>query len=325
MLPQIHHISLLNHDMTKTYPFYHDILGLKLLMKTINQDDHEMYHLFFSDEKGRKGTQLTFFEVLEGANQVFGTNNIERLLLKVPSVEALLFWEKRLEENGFLTYGSETFNHRPILRFDAPDNTQIGLVPLRDFENPADFSPCEAPHIPKEFAILGIDALQLRVQYAAATTKELRLLFDWQQKMSTTFFTTGQDVTILANDNPDFYQEVHVIQDRKAPLAELGIGGIQHVAFGVADEEELFLKSKVLDERSFHNSGILPREFFTSLYFREPNRLLFEIATNSGSLLPIAYENQSANFHEVPLYLPEFLEPDRTTIEEILNQQKKPL
>ncbi|WP_071131255.1 VOC family protein [Enterococcus timonensis] len=322
MHAQIHHVSILNSNHMTTYDFYHRVLGLKLLMKTINQDDHEMIHLFFSDEHNRPGTELTFFEVLIGEQHQFGTNNIERVLLKVPSTASLTYWEERLEKAGILSYGIENFNGRPILRFDAPDQTQIGLVPLGDFEKSELFYPYTGSDIPEEHRILALDAIQLRVQYQEATIKELTQLLNWQKIGQAKFFETEFDVEIMHNDYPDFYQEVHVIADRKNPLANLGIGGIQHVAFGVLDEDELFARSKVLDARSFNNSGILPREFFTSLYFREPNLLLFEIATNAGFLDPSAFAVQIDDITKIPLYLPKFLEPDRVEIEHVLSMQR---
>lgn len=321
MFPKIHHSSFLTQDITQAFTFFHEVLGLKLLMKTVDQDDSAAYQLFFSDDKGRPGSQIAILQTKEKTPQTFGTNHIERLLLKVPHISALSFWEKRLEGKGFLTYGSETFQQRPILRFDGPNHMQIGLVPLRDFEKTRDFHPFKTSEIPEEFAILGIDALQFRTQYAQATILELNRLFSWKKQQMTSFFTTNQEVTVLANHNPHFYQEIHVIQDRKAPLAQLGIGGISQIAFSVADEEALFLKFKILEERSFHHSGILPREFFTALYFRDPNRLLFELVTNTGLILPTAYENQSNRFKDVPLYLPTFLEPDRVLIEKKLHAQ----
>lgn len=98
-----------------------------------------------------------------GQDQSFGTNTIERTILKVPTRASLDFWAERLEQAGICHYGMETFNQHPILRFEAPDNTQMALVPLREFENAEDYFPAEHSEIPVEHAILGIDAIQLRV------------------------------------------------------------------------------------------------------------------------------------------------------------------
>lgn len=322
MYAQIHHISILNRLIKPTFDFYHNTLGLKLLMKTINQDDHTMYHLFFSDNEQRTGTELTFFELNDGQDQSFGTNTIERTILKVPTRASLDFWSERLEQAGICHYGVETFNQHPILRFEAPDNTQMALVPLREFENAEDYFPAEHSEIPVEHAILGIDAIQLRVQYAAATKQPLVDYLHWHEKETVPFFETAHEVTVLENHHPQFYQEVHIIDDRTNPLAIEGIGGVHHVAFGVEDTQELTQVDSLLDEKNFTNSGIKDREFFKSLYFREPNHLLFEIATQKGLLDAEAYENQSSNFDEIPLYLPHFLADQRERIEAILAQQR---
>lgn len=321
MSARIHHISIINRYIEPTFNFYHNILGLKLLLKTVNQDDHKMYHLFFSDDRQRVGTELTFFEISEGVEQTFGTNAIERMVLKVPTAESLDFWQAYLEKNDVCQYGIEMFNGRPILRFEAPDQTQMALTPLRAFEQAADYFPYVQAAVPIEHAILGIDAIQLRVQYAAATEKEL-LKLDWQENGQTSFFTSDNQVTILTNQDERFYQEVHIIQDRLNSIAEPGIGGVHHVAFGVHSTERLVQVDQELDQRNFTNSGIKNREFFQSLYYREPNQLLFEVATEDGHLSPEAYENQSNDFQEITLYLPNYLSDQRERIEQLLNAQK---
>jgi len=306
MTPRIHHISIINRDVETTFNFYHNLLGLKLLLKTINQDDHEMYHIFFSDDQQRVGTEITFFEIKDGVNQTFGTNTIERTILKVPTVDSLDFWQTYFDENNICHYGVETFNNRPILRFEGPDQTQMALTPLRSQEISARYFPNSQSTIPQEHGILGIDGVQLRVQYGQATEKELRHLA-WERTNQTSFFETNQEVTIMGNQDPDFYQEVHIIQDRVNPIAEAGIGGVHHVAFGVPNLARLEAVDRELRVRNFTNSGIKNREFFHSLYYREPNQLLIEVATQEGYLPPEAYAHQGADFNQIPLYLPEYL------------------
>ena len=105
---------------------------------------------------------------------------------------------------------------------------------------------------------------------------------------------------------------MHISDDRTNPLAIEGIGGVHHVAFGVEDTQELTQVDSLLDEKNFTNSGIKDREFFKSLYFREPNHLLFEIATQKGLLDAEAYENQSSNFDEIPFICLTFGRSKRT-------------
>ncbi|MGM0240609.1 VOC family protein [Enterococcus sp. AZ103] len=321
MSVKIHHISIINRYVKPTFNFYHNLLGLKLLIKTINQDDHSMYHLFFSDDQQRVGTELTFFEISEGKEQSFGTNTLERTVLKVPSVESLKFWENYLEEHGVCQYGIEEFNGAPILRFDAPDNTQMALVALKDFESRENFFPYDSGIIPIEHAIVGIGAIQMRVQYAEATKTEL-LQAGWEEINRTKFFTSQNEVIILGNQNSHFYQEVHIIQDIKNEIAVQGIGGIHHVAFGVENLAELEAIDQQIQAKNFRNSGVKDREFFKSIYYREPNQLLIEIATAEGSIDPSAYENQSTHFEDIPLYLPHYLSDIRAQTEATLAEQR---
>ena len=322
MHAQIHHISILNRLIQPTFEFYHNTLGLKLLMKTINQDDDTMYHLFFADDQQRTGTEISFFEMSEGADKTFGTNTIERTILKVPSEASLTYWMERFDAQAVCHYGVEQFNGRPMLRFEGPDTTQMALVPLRAFEKVTDFYPATHSDVPSEHGILGIDAIQLRVQYTQATADVLQKYLQWQEQTTVPFFETTQTVKVLGNGDETYYQEVHLIDDRIHEIATEGVGGVHHVAFGVADMAALEQVDQQLNEKNFTNSGIKEREFFQALYFREPNQLLFEVATQEGHIDPIAYANQSKNFADIDLYLPGFLEGKRRVIEDVLNKQR---
>lgn len=132
--------------------------------------------------------------------------------------------------------------------------------PLREFEDIDDYFPYVTDQIPTEHAILGIDAIQLRVQYSDATEREL-LSVGWQHKEYVSFFSGHQRVTILENQDTQFYQEVQIIQDRENPVAIEGIGSVHHVAFGVENKSDLQRIDKQLQERNFINSGIKDREF----------------------------------------------------------------
>ncbi|MGY3749760.1 VOC family protein [Vagococcus acidifermentans] len=314
MIPTIHHVSIINRYIVPSFEFYHNILGLKLLMKTVNQDDTSMYHLFFSDEQGRPGTEFTVFEMTEGKQRTFGTNAIERTVFKVPSEHSLDFWEKRFDAFDVCHYGKERYNGRPILRFEGPDGTGLGLVAMKEQESLADFRPPAAEDIPEAHRILGIDSVHLRVHYSEATKRELETLLGWSVKGETPFFDTPFKVTVLTNNDDRLNQEVHIIHDNQSPVEEQGIGSIHHVAFGVPDRKALDDALSRVQVKNFRHSPIKNREFFQSLYYREPNQLLIEIATNDGYLAE--HEAGAADaFDTIPLYLPTFLEPQRRQLE----------
>ena len=310
----IHHVSVMNRDIEKSFRFYHNILGLDLLLKTVNQDDVEMYHLFFSDTTGRPGTEFTIFQMTNGTDKTFGTNSIERTVFTVPSIEALYFWEKRLNEHGLFNCEIEEYNDSKILRFEDYDGVQLGLVPLKDAGSPSDYFGRKTDDISLENAIIGIDSVHLRVRYSLATTNILEQFFDLSV---TKQLKQGEwPITVLSQPNSFLEQEIHVIEDKQNSLEIPGIGSSHHVALSVKDKNELNEVEALVIDKNFINSGIKNREFFHSLYFREPHNILIEVATEEVELSKAAHESyDNAEFDDVPLALPDFLEPRRTFIE----------
>ncbi|MBM6614837.1 VOC family protein [Desemzia sp. RIT804] len=310
----IHHVSVINRDIEKSFQFYHNILGLDLLLKTVNQDDIEMYHLFFSDTTGRPGTEFTIFQMTSGADKTFGTNSIERTIFAVPSVAALNFWEKRLNEYGLFNCEIEDYNNSKILRFEDYDGVQLGLVPLKNADNLTDYSGRVTTDISLENAIVGIDSVHLRVRYSLATTTILQQFFDLS--LTKTIHHGDLTATVLSKEDSFLDQEIHVIEDKKNPLEVLGIGGTHHIALSVSNNTELKEVEELVVDKNFMNSGIKNREFFYSLYFREPNNILIEVATEEVALDKASQESfEGVEFDAVPLALPNFLEPRRAFIE----------
>ncbi len=307
--PIIHHVSVINRDVEKSFHFYNNILGLDLLLKTVNQEDLEMYHLFFSDTKGRPGTEFTIFQMNSGMKKTFGTNSIERTVFAVPTVESLYFWEKRLTKYELFNCEIENYNGSKILRFEDHDGVQLGLVPLKDFTN--EFFGRETTDISSDHAIVGIDSVHLRVRYPIATANIMNHLFNLS--ITKTIQHGELPTIVLSKENNLLNQEIHIIEDKKNPLEVLGIGGAHHLALSVKDNAELTKVEEKVLERNFINSGIKNREFFYSLYFRDPNSLLIETATEESSYSKVNYS--SHQFDDIPLYLPTFLESKRTRIE----------
>lgn len=313
----LHHVSVLSSNAKKAYNFYHNILGLKLILKTVNQDDPNMYHLFFGDETGRGGTEFTIFEMKGYRNKKFGTNSIERTMFLVPSEESIYYWEKRLNENNVLNYGIETYNGKKILRFEDEDGQNLGFV-YRDNIDLNKMDPYVAKDILKEHAILGIGDIYLRVRYTEPTQKIIEEFFGFEKYNE--IVENNLKISLFKFDDNSFKHEIHIIEDKNSPLKNLGIGGIHHISFGVETVEDLNKLQQKLDEKSFTNSNIVDRDFIVSSYFREANNLLFEVAT------PLSKEkeefpSQNQNFDEIPLYLPEFLEKNRKEIEFNVNYQ----
>ncbi|MCQ9209110.1 VOC family protein [Granulicatella seriolae] len=311
----IHHVSVIGGDGKEAYEFYHKILGLKLVMKTVNQDENNMYHLFFGDETGREGTEFTLFEMKGTPKNQFGTNAIERTMFLVKSREALDYWMERLDSFEVEHYGIEKYGKDTMLRFEDFDGQRLGFV-YPDHEL-SDLNPYKAPDIPEEFLIQGIAQVHLRVRYPEATAYLLENYFQFEK--GGTYNLLHLPVTCFKAPNNKFAQEIHVIEDKTSPIQRLGVGGIHHVAFGVTEMSDLYKLVDTLNEHNMVNSGIKNREFMQSVYFREPNYNLFEVATpivKEEGMLP----EQDLEWEQQPLFLPDFLEYKRESIEECLER-----
>ncbi len=313
----LHHVSVLSSDVKKAYGFYHSILGLKLILKTVSQDDPNMYHLFFGDETGRGGTEFTIFEMKNYKYKKFGTNSIERTMFLVPTEESIYYWENRLNKYNVLNYGIEIYNDKKILRFEDEDGQNLGFV-YKDNINLDKMNPYVADDIPKEHSILGIGDIYLRVRYTEPTQKIIEEFFGFVKYNE--IIKNNLKISLFKFYDNDFKHEIHIIEDKNSSLEDLGIGGVHHISFGVETIEDLEYLQQKLEEKNFVNSNIVDREFIISSYFREANNILFEVATPlSKDKKEFPLQNQ--NFDEITLYLPKFLEKNRKEIEFNVNYQ----
>lgn len=307
----IHHVSVLATSAEKAYYFYHQVLGMKHSLKTVNQDDPLMWHLFFGDDLGREGTEFTVFQMNHSPENHFGTNAIERTYFLVPSEDSLQFWIERFDQYNVCHYGIEQYGNRTILRFEDEDGQRLGLV-YHDNVNQEEMRPFSHPEIPREHAIVGIGEVHLRVRYHKATERQLVNFFGFE-KIATIEAMDRKVIQYRHKNNP-FQHEIHLIEDQTSPIQRLGTGGIHHLAFGVGSIADLQQLELELEEYGIFHSGIKNRDFMHSSYYREPNYNLFEIATPLSTKKEKTPE-QFANFSDIPIFLPDFLENRRTEIE----------
>ncbi|WP_010289144.1 VOC family protein [Kurthia massiliensis] len=306
--PFIHHVSVINRNTLDAFNFYHKVLGLDFLLKTVNQDDLEMYHIFFGDTTGRPGTEFSVFEMKHGAMKKFGTNSLDRTVFAVPSEDSLTFWQQRLEANDVFNCDIEDYNGAKILRFEDPSGVQLGLTAQKGND---EVFPRETADIPLAHAITGIDSIHCRVRYAKASARAFVDMFDAEIVDETT--ADGHAVTILGKADALLGQTLHLWEDRTRDVEVTGVGAIQHIALNVENYSALLgVEEKILN-KNFPYSGIKNREFFQSLYYREPNNLLIEVATEQTEFEKIDID--TSNFDKIPLMLPSFLEPRRRFIE----------
>ncbi|MBF8970382.1 MULTISPECIES: VOC family protein [unclassified Streptococcus] len=313
MKAAIHHISVLASDAAEAYQFYHGILGLSLHLKTVNQDDPTMYHLFFSDETGREGTEFTVFETKTFPKHQSGTNALERTVFWVANQESLIFWKTRLNQAGVSTEWARLWNQEALF-FSDPDGQKLALVYPEKLT--WQVYPPKNPSIDPSNAILGLAGVVIRVQNQQTVTELLTRVFGFEEAP---FF----DAELMGDSRLDadsiFPQHVWIVEDKEQAPQQLGRGGIHHLALGVGSLEELKQTASDLSAKGILHSRIVNRDFMHSLYFKEWHGMVLEVATPISEKLVMDYDTMES-FHHLPLYLPDFLEPNRMIIEEGLKQ-----
>ena len=311
----IHHVSALTAAAPENFAFYTKVLGLRLIKKTVNQDDISVYHLFYGDERGNPGTELTFFEIPMAGRNRDGNNSISATSLRVPNDRALEYWKRRFDEHkveheeireraGRLTLGFRDFEGQRLILVSDEDNRGVPSG------NPWKKSP-----IPAEYAITGLGPVRLTVPDAEPTSAVLTELMGFRRKGQYPSEVEGQlDIIVYETGEGGTGAEVHVEERNDLPHERLGRGGVHHVAFRVEDEEELRAWINRINSVKLPNSGFVDRFYFRSLYFREPNGILFELATDGPGF---ATDEHLDHLGE-SLALPPFLEPKREQIESML-------
>jgi glyoxalase family protein len=259
-LEGIHHITAITGDAPGNVEFYAGVLGLRLVKKTVNQDDPTVYHLFYADEAGSPGSDLTFFEYPGAHPGRAGAGMVHRIVWRVASPDAIDFWEQRLAANGTATERTAG----GTLRFADPEGLGHELVVSTVADAPLI---AEAPDIPREHALQGFDAVRA---YTADPERSAALLRD------TLGFTGGDDGTWEVRGEQRGGRYVYDTAPAEAPVP--GAGTVHHVAFATRMEEQDAWQEHVT-RAGAHATPVIDRFYFRSIYFREPSGVLFELAT----------------------------------------------
>jgi glyoxalase family protein len=259
-LEALHHITMITGDAQKNAEFYADVLGLRLVKKTVNFDQPEAYHLYFGDEQGSPGSILTWFEFAGAPQGTPGIGDIHTIQLGVASEAAIDFWAERLESRGYPSVRVDG-----VLRFADYDGLQFELVVAADGNPPLRAA---HPEVPAEHAILGIEGARA---YSAFAAVEERVLTD-----TLGFTYQGEGEYRLDGDERHF----HWAYDQADRYGQQGAGSVHHIAWASPDEDHLDWQQRVAEAGGFVTE-VRDRDYFRSIYFREPRGVLFEIATMS--------------------------------------------
>lgn len=267
----LHHITAIAGDAQRNYDFYTKTLGLRMVKKTVNFDDPQTYHFYFGDEVGTPGSILTFFpwtNVRQGKN---GAGMATEIGYSVPK-GSLEFWKDRFEEKNVRHYQiTEQFGERK-LPFQDPDGLKLSLIETEHTENRKGF---ETAEVKANVAIKGFHAVTLSLNNNAATAEILTEVFEYKKVRS------EGNLTRYKTDSVENAAIVDLLEVPNLPRGLNAGGTNHHVAFRVKDEETLMeMREKVL-KKGLQITEKIDRDYFFSLYFREPGGVLFEIATDN--------------------------------------------
>ena len=304
----IHHLTAVSADIRANYRFYTGTLGLRLVKRSVNQDDVSAYHLFYADAVGSPGTDVTFFD-WKMLRERRGTHSVARTHLRVSGRPTLEWWAERFREGDVAAGPIVERDGRLTLDFEDPEGQRLALIDdggLGDRSVPWSRSPVPAGH-----QIRGLGPILMSVRKLAETDAVLTRVLNLRPvRRYPAGGNAAHEVHVYEMGAGGPHAELHVaVQPDLAP-ARLGAGGVHHVAFRTPDESEYHAWRERLDSHAIPNSGEVDRYYFRSLYFREPNGVLFEIATDGPGF---AVDEDPATLGE-HVALPPFLEPRREAI-----------
>jgi glyoxalase family protein len=306
-LTGIHHLTAISAKPRDNLAFYTGVLGMRLVKKTVNQDDVSAYHLFYADGKANPGTDLTFFD-FPAAPERRGANSISRTGLRVSGEKSLGYWRDRLTKAGGHTGDVTEIDGRLTLPFEDGEGQRLVLV---DDGGAGPASPWEKSPVPVEHQIRGLGPIVLDVHDLARLAKVLTGVMNVRQVRDYAAPDARARIHVFAMGEGGPVAELHVVEQKDAPAARQGAGGVHHVAFRTPDDAQYAAWAQRLNKLGVPNSGPIDRFYFRSLYFREPNGILFEIATDGPGF---ATDEPMQTLGE-KLALPPFLEPRRAEIE----------
>lgn len=304
-LKGLHHVTAITSSAEENYKFFTNVLGMRLVKKTVNQDDIQTYHLFFADDVGGAGTDMTFFDFPNIQKGTHGTNEIYRTGFRVPTDAALDYWVKRFDRLDVKHTGIQEQFGTKVLSFVDFDEQQYQLVSDENNKGVAAGTPWQKGPIPLEYAITGLGPITIRIaefDYMKEVLEKVLLFKEIGQDEAFHLFEVGE-----GGNGAQVIVEKNII----LPPGRQGFGTVHHAAFRVEDRAVLDEWTNRMESFGFQTSGFVDRFFFQSLYSRVANGILFEFATDGpGFMGDEPYETLGEK-----LSLPPFLEPKREQIE----------
>ncbi|CAM3992626.1 ring-cleaving dioxygenase [Bacillus wiedmannii] len=307
-LKGIHHVTAITSSAEKNYEFFTHVLGMRLVKKTVNQDDIQTYHLFFADDKGSAGTDMTFFDFPGVPKGVHGTNEISKTSFRVPTDAALAYWVKRFDRLEVEHPGIKEQFGKKTLSFVDFDDQHYQLISDELDNGIESGTPWQNGPVPLEYAITGLGPVFIRISnfsFFKEVLEKVLLFKEIAQEGGFYLFEVnegGNGASVIVEHNTVL------------PEAQQGFGTVHHAAFRVEDRAVLEEWIERIGSVGLPSSGYVNRHFFESLYARVAPQILFEFATDGpGFMGDEPYETLGEK-----LSLPPFLEPKREEIEKLV-------
>ncbi|MTH54968.1 ring-cleaving dioxygenase [Bacillus mangrovi] len=304
-LKGIHHVTAITSSAEKNYQFFTYVLGMRLVKKTVNQDDIQTYHLFFADDKGSAGTDMTFFDFPGIQKGIHGTNEISKTSFRVPTDASLDYWVKRFDRLDVKHEGIQEQFGKKTISFADFDDQRYQLISDEFNQGIESGTPWKNGPVPLEHAITGLGPIFVRIanfDFFKQMLEKVLLFKEVAEEGDFHLFEVGKGgngAQVIVEVQPEM------------PEAVQGYGTVHHVAFRVEDRTVLDEWTDRLSSFRLPNSGYVNRHFFESLYARVAPQILFEFATDGpGFMGDEPYETLGEK-----LSLPPFLEPKRPEIE----------
>lgn len=303
-----HHLTAVTARASANHAFYTGVMGLRLVKKTVNQDDVSAYHLYYADGLGSPGTDITFFDWPVGPERR-GGRSVARTSFRLGSTASLLWWQARFDALGVRHAPIAERDHRAVLDFEDPEGQRLGLV-VNLGEAPG--NPWIRSPVPAEHQVLGLGPVRMSVADIRPTERLLTGVLN-MEAARTYHETDGgkRDVHVFTMAGHGAAAELHVAVEPGLGPARPGAGGVHHLALRTPNAEEYSAWEERLLSSGIPSSGPVDRFYFQSLYFREPGGVLFEIATDG----PGFATDEPLDALGETLALPPFLEGRRKEIE----------
>ena len=300
----IHHVTAISGDARENLEFYTTVLGMRLVKKSVNQDDPGTYHLFYADADGHPGTDLTFFPFQHSPPGRLGVGLGVEIALAIPE-GSLEFWSRRLRDADVKIAAIESRRGDRALPFEDPHGQHLALVETRDERQ---FTPWDKSPIPAESQILGLHAVRAWERDLALTANFLTSVLEFENHGE----ADGWHRFGVGGGGSGKHIEIRELP--QATRGAWGVGTMHHVAWRVADESvELRVRERIAQAHR-RPTEVIDRFWFKSVYFLEPGGVLFEIATDGPGF---AADEDPAHLGE-QLVLPPWLESQRGEIEAVL-------